>query len=31
MLGIEMKLLTAFYPQTNRQTKQMNQESEQYL
>ena len=31
MLGIEMKLLTAFHLQTNRQTEQMNQESEQYL
>ena len=31
MLGIKMKLLTAFYPQTDGQTKQMNQELEQYL
>ena len=25
MLGIEMRLLTAFYPQIDRQTEQMNQ------
>ena len=31
MLGIEMKLSIAFHPQTDRQTKQMNQELEQYL
>ena len=31
MLGIKMKLSTAFYPQTNGQTKRMNQELEQYL
>ena len=31
MLGIEMKLLTAFYLQTDGQTKQINQELEQYL
>ena len=31
MLGIEMKLLMAFHPQTDRQTEQMNQELEQYL
>jgi len=31
MLGIEIKLLTVFYLQTDRQTKQMNQELEQYL
>ena len=31
MLGIETKLLTAFHLQTNGQTKQMNQELEQYL
>ena len=31
MLGIEMKLLTVFHPQTDRQTEQMNQELEQYL
>ena len=31
MLGIETKLLTLFYLQTNSQTKQMNQELEQYL
>jgi len=31
MLGIEMRLLTAFYPQTDGQTEQMNQELEQYL
>ena len=28
MLGIEIKLLTSFYPQTNEQTEQMNQELE---
>ena len=28
MLGIDSKLLTAFYPQTNRQTERMNQELE---
>ena len=26
-----MKLSTTFYPQTDKQTKQMNQELEQYL
>jgi len=31
MLGIESKLSTAFYPQTDRQTERVNQESEQYL
>ena len=31
MLDIKTKLLTTFYPQTDRQTKHMNQELEQYL
>ena len=31
MLGIKTKLLTAFHPQTDEQTKQMNQKLEQYL
>ena len=31
MLGIEMKLLTVFYPQIDSQIKRMNQELEQYL
>ena len=31
MLEIEIKLLTVFYPQTDGQTEQMNQELEQYL
>ena len=31
MLGIEMRLSTTFHPQTDGQTKQMNQELEQYL
>ena len=31
MLGIDTKLLTAYYPQINRQTKRMNQKLEQYL
>jgi len=31
MLGIESKLSTAFYPQTDRQTERVNQELEQYL
>jgi len=31
MLGIQMKLSTAFYSQTNSQTEHMNQELEQYL
>jgi len=31
MLGIETKLSTVFYPQTDRQTEQMNQKLEQYL
>jgi len=31
MLGIETRLSTAFYPQTDRQMERMNQELEQYL
>ena len=31
MLGIESKILTAFYPQTDRQIEKVNQELEQYL
>ena len=31
MLGIESKLLMAFHPQTDRQTRRVNQELEQYL
>jgi len=31
MLGIETKLTTAFYPQTDKQIEQINQELEQYL
>ena len=31
MLGIETKLLTAFYSQTDSQTEKINQELEQYL
>jgi len=31
MLGIEMRLSIVFYSQTDRQTKQINQELEQYL
>ena len=31
LLGIQTKLLTAYYPQTNRQTERINQELEQYL
>ena len=31
MLGIETRLLIAFYPQTDRQMEQINQELEQYL
>ena len=31
MLGIETKLSTSFYSQTNEQTEQMNQELEQYF
>jgi len=30
MLGIESKLSTVFYPQTDRQTENVNQELEQY-
>jgi len=31
MLGIEMKLLISFHPQTDEQTEHMNQKLEQYL
>jgi len=31
MLGIEIKLLIAFYPQIDRQMERTNQELEQYL
>ena len=31
ILGIEMRLLTAFHPQTDGQMERMNQELEQYL
>jgi len=31
ILGIKMKLSTAFHPQTNRQMERTNQELEQYL
>jgi len=31
MLGVESKISTAFHPQTDRQTKRVNQELEQYL
>ena len=31
MLGIETKILTLYYPQTDGQTEKMNQELEQYL
>jgi len=31
MLGIETRLSTVLYPQTDRQTERMNQELEQYL
>jgi len=31
ILGIETKLSTAYYPQTDRQTERTNQELEQYL
>ena len=31
MLGIKTRLSTVFYPQTDEQTEQMNQELEQYL
>ena len=30
-LGIRTKLLTAYHPQTDRQTEQINQELKQYL
>jgi len=31
LLGIQMKLLTAYHPQTDGQTERINQELEQYL
>ena len=31
LLGIQTKLLTTYYPQTDRQTERINQELEQYL
>jgi len=31
LLGIQMKLSTAYHPQTDRQTKRVNQKLEQYL
>ena len=31
MLGIETRLLTLFYPQTDSQIERINQELEQYL
>jgi len=31
LLEIQTKLLMAYYPQTDRQTKRINQELEQYL
>ena len=31
LLGIQTKLSTAYHPQTDGQTKRMNQEIEQYL
>jgi len=31
LLGIDAKLLTAFHPQTDKQTEKINQELEQYL
>jgi len=31
MLGIETKLSTSYYPQTDGQTERMNQKLEQYL
>jgi len=31
MLGIDTKLLMAYYPQTDSQTERMNQDLEQYL
>jgi len=31
LLGIQMELSTAYYPQTNGQTERINQKLEQYL
>jgi len=31
LLGIQMKLSIAYYPQTDRQTERINQELEEYL
>jgi len=31
LLGIQMELLTAYYPQTDGQTERINQKLEQYL